>query len=118
MLTEYFESRVHRGVLDYLLQKQLFETAKVLAKETNLEVFSDIELFQEVYEILNKFKSLSEQVAISREGSSSKHQDSMACKKSMNDCIETALSWCNTYKTKLQGMDSQLEFHLRIMGYI
>ena len=36
----------------------------------------------------------------------------------MNDCLESTLTWCNTYKTKLQGLDSQLEFYLRIMEFI
>jgi len=55
VLTEYFESRVHRGVLDYLLQNQLFQSASTFAKEARLEVFSDLQLFKEVHSILNKF---------------------------------------------------------------
>lgn len=55
-LTEYFESRLHRSILDYLLQKELFDTAGVFAKELNIQAFSDIDLFKEVFEIINKFK--------------------------------------------------------------
>ena len=59
VLKEYFESRVSRSILDYMLINQQFDSARVLAKEANLEVFSDIELFQEIYQILEKLKGIS-----------------------------------------------------------
>lgn len=111
VLTSYFESRVHRAVLDYLLQNELFESAKTLAAEAKLEIFNDIEIFQEVFSILNKFKAVTQL-------KDRRAEDSEAVKKTVADCIETSLQWCNTYKTKLQSMGSQLEFHLRLMQFI
>ena len=59
VLTNYFESRVHRSILDYLLQKELFDTADTLAKELHLQAFSDIHTFKEVFEVINKLKAVS-----------------------------------------------------------
>jgi hypothetical protein len=55
-LTNYFESRVHRSILDYLLQKELFDTAQAMSTELGMQSFSDIEVYREVFGIINKLK--------------------------------------------------------------
>lgn len=38
--------------------------------------------------------------------------------KQIEDALDQALNWCNTYKTKLMKSGSQLEFNLRLLQFV
>jgi len=45
-------------ILDYFLQNQNFESAQKFSNDTNISVFSDIEIFLETNRIYQKLKAL------------------------------------------------------------
>lgn len=83
-MKDYFNKRLSRILIDYLLRESYFESAKKFIEESGLRViflinkglqdFVDLEVFEETSRILSKLKQ--------------------------RDCQE-ALNWCNTHKTKL-----------------
>ena len=99
VLQQYFETRLNRVILDYMLQNNHFEAANCFSKQNRIQVFSDIHIFQETHQILQKLKQLGP-------GATPLETD---------NALECALSWCNTYKTKLQKSGSALEFNLRML---
>lgn len=54
VLQGYFETKLNRVILDYFLQNQMFNTSRVFSRETCIEVFSNIDIFIETYEIIEK----------------------------------------------------------------
>lgn len=85
VLQQYFETRLNRAIVDYMLRHDHFLAAKSFSKESGISVFSDIHIFLETNNILKKLKQL---------GSGSTPLE-------MDNALESALTWCNTYKTKL-----------------
>jgi hypothetical protein len=113
VLQGYFETRLNRVILDYFLHSNMYETAKTFSRETNIEAFSNIDIFVETNQVLEKLD-----VVIQEESKRfDAHSDSQEIKQNTmrNQAIEAALAWCNTYKTKLQNSGSQLEFYLKIL---
>ena len=99
ILQGYFETRLNRVILDYFLHNNMFESAKTFSNQTNIEAFSNLDIFIETNQVLEKLD-----VVIQEE---SKHcinySDSHEIKLNgfRNQAIDAALTWCNTYKTKL-----------------
>ena len=116
VLQGYFETRLNRVILDYFLHNNMYDTAKTFSGETGIEAFSNIEIFIETNQVLEKLD-----VVIHEE---SKHFGDFSTAQEIkqdalrNQAIDAALAWCNTYKTKLQNSGSQLEFHLKIQQII
>ena len=75
----------------------MFNTSRVFSQETCIEVFSNIDIFIETYEIIEKLD-----VVITEEGNHFDNEASdIKANKLKNTAIDIALGWCNTYKTKL-----------------
>ena len=97
VLQGYFETKLNRVILDYFLQNQMFNTSRVFSQETCIEVFSNIDIFIETYEIIEKLD-----IVITEEGNHFDNEASdIKANKLKNTAIDIALGWCNTYKTKL-----------------
>lgn len=95
VVKEYFETKLTRVILDYFLQNSYFETARIFANESSIEVFSDIEMFIETQDIMSKLKI-----------GHAESQKPVPNSKTLHECIDAALSWCSVYKTKLANSDS------------
>ena len=54
VLQGYFESRLNRVILDYFLHNKMFETATTFCGQTNLEAFSNIDIFIETNQVIDK----------------------------------------------------------------
>ena len=50
---DYFEMRVYRLIVDYMLREQHYEAAKSLIEELDMHEFSDLEVFLESSEIID-----------------------------------------------------------------
>lgn len=59
VLQEYFETKLNRAIVDYMLQNQHFESASKFVKDTSIEPFSNIHIYIQTNSILQNLKSLS-----------------------------------------------------------
>ena len=54
ILQGYFETRLNRVILDYFLHNNMFESAKTFSDQTNIDAFSNIDIFIETNQVLEK----------------------------------------------------------------
>lgn len=100
VLQGYFETRLNRVILDYFLHSNMYETAKTFSRETSIEEFSNIDIFIETNQVLEKLDVVIEEESKHVEaGGADSHQ--IKLNQLRNHAIDAALAWCNTYKTKL-----------------
>jgi len=74
-----------------MLHQQLYDVARLFAKETNSELFSDISLYLETNKIVDKLK-------VATEASTEINPENSGI---VSEGLDLCLAWCNTYKTKL-----------------
>lgn len=66
-MRDYFNKRLNRIIIDYLLRENYFESSKIFIEETGLKVnyqenliifqdFADVEVFEETSKIIKKLK--------------------------------------------------------------
>ncbi|KAM0820619.1 putative CTLH/CRA C-terminal to lish motif domain-containing protein [Seiridium cardinale] len=86
-------TRLERMLVDYLLRQGYGESARLLAKDRDIEELVDVETFEQMARISQSLRSGS---------------------------VTEALAWCTAGDTKkeLRKMDSNLEFMLRYQQYI
>ncbi|ORX98890.1 hypothetical protein K493DRAFT_329233 [Basidiobolus meristosporus CBS 931.73] len=89
--TRWSRVRLDRVLVDFMLRSGFSETAKALAKDTNIEELVDTELFIQ-----------------------SKKIEEALQKHSCTECLH----WCSENKTSLRKMKSTLEFNLRLQEFI
>jgi len=87
----WFKIRLDRIMVDYLLREGHYNTAIMLAKDSNIMDLVDVDIFL----------------------ASKRVVDSLSRK----DCKD-ALKWCADNRSKLKKIDSTLEFNLRIQEFI
>ena len=56
IMRDYFQKRLNRIIIDYLLRENYFDSAKMFIKETELKDFADVEVFEETSKIIKKLK--------------------------------------------------------------
>ena len=84
-------NRLNRMLVDYLLRNGYYDTAAVMARNSNVENVVDIDLFI---------------VAKNVEGS--------LLKKDLSTCLQ----WCHANKSKLKKLQSTLELNVRIQEFV
>ena len=80
----FFKTKLDRIILDYMLRQGYFESARLFARISNINHFSDLPVFQEIQSIKIQL------------------EEERKCDK--------ALVWCTNNRTKLSKMNSQIEF--------
>ena len=57
-LQEYFETRLNRIIVDYMLQNQHFESASRFVHDSKIEPFSNVHIYLQTNQILQSLKGL------------------------------------------------------------
>ncbi|KAJ3742729.1 CTLH/CRA C-terminal to lish motif domain-containing protein [Lentinula detonsa] len=89
--TKWADQRLDRWLVDWCLRHGKEKTARRIAREKDIEVLVDLDLFSDIRRI---------------EGALSEHS-----------CTE-ALAWCSENKASLRKVKNTLEFELRLQEYI
>lgn len=55
---EYFETRLTRSIIEWMAQHQHFESARLLSKQSKMAPYSDLHLFMETDEVLQKLRMM------------------------------------------------------------
>jgi len=85
------KTRLNRYIVDYMLRNNYIESAKILAKNSNIEDYVDIDLFMQANIIEDALRN--------------------------HSCTE-CLHWCNEHRSNLKKIKSNLEFKLRLQEYV
>jgi len=85
------KTRLDRYIVDYMLRNSYIESAKLLAKNSDIEDYVDIDLFMQANVIEESLKN--------------------------HSCTE-CLQWCTEHRSNLKKIKSNLEFKLRFQEYI
>eukprot|EP01117_Protostelium_nocturnum_P018610 TRINITY_DN7822_c0_g1_i2.p1 TRINITY_DN7822_c0_g1~~TRINITY_DN7822_c0_g1_i2.p1 ORF type:complete len:387 (-),score=116.72 TRINITY_DN7822_c0_g1_i2:87-1247(-) len=88
---EWHKIRMDRILIDYLLRNEYYDTAELLAKESNISELVDIDVFKNAQKISDNLNQ--------------------------RECKE-ALKWCSENRSKLRKNNSNLEFSLRMQEFI
>eukprot|EP00744_Colponema_vietnamica_P000494 GILI01000899.1.p1 GENE.GILI01000899.1~~GILI01000899.1.p1 ORF type:complete len:391 (+),score=51.22 GILI01000899.1:113-1285(+) len=83
--------RMDRLAVDFLLREGLFASASAIASSSNISDFCDIEIFQSANHVVNGLRSHS---------------------------LNEAYKWCTEHKSRLQKLESPLEFQLKLQEFI
>jgi macrophage erythroblast attacher len=87
----WYKIRLDRIMVDYLLREGFYNTAIMLAKDSNITELVDIDIFLAAKKVVDTL--------------------------SKGDCKE-ALKWCVDNRSKLKKINSKLEFKLRLQEFI
>ena len=90
-LKEFEGARVNRMLVDHLLRMGHFDAAVSLSKESGVSKLVDIDLFSETQEIERELR---------------------------NHNTEPCLAWCQSNKSKLRKLNSNLEYNLRLQQFV
>jgi macrophage erythroblast attacher len=55
--TEYFEKRLWRLIIEYMLREGFIDSSRILIEELNLQEFTDLEVFTEMLEITESLRN-------------------------------------------------------------
>ena len=77
----------------------MFESAKTFSSQTHIEAFSNIDIFIETNQVLEKLDVVIQEETKHFSSYSDSHEIKLNALR--NQAIDSALTWCNTYKTKL-----------------
>lgn len=86
----YFERKLNRVVLEYLLHARNFKSAEALTNEAGLAGFSDASCYLEMAQILASIQEV-----IDLETLNYTMADEIKANIQKNKALESALAWCN-----------------------
>jgi macrophage erythroblast attacher len=92
VVKEYFEKRLNRLLLEYMQRSGYYKSAELFTELNDLQAFSDDYVYTESASIVRDLEQ--------------------------NHSCASALAWCNTNKTKLAKIGSQMEFKLRVQEFL
>lgn len=98
-LMRYFETKLNRMLLDYMLHANLFQAAEMFTKETGLQAFSDQSCYLEMASVLNALN----QVIANEDRNDYTLNDEPESNELKSKALATALNWCTTYRSRLTG---------------
>ena len=90
-LREFEKARVNRMLVDHLLRMGHFEAAVSLSKEAGVSHLVDIDLFSETREVERELR---------------------------NHNPDPCLAWCQSNRSKLRKLNSNLEYNLRLQQFV
>lgn len=90
--TQFFQNKLDRAILDYLIREGFYETAKLFAETKDITFFSDLPVFVQIRKIVKQLES-------------------------EHNCA-AALEWCRTNRTRLAKKGSSLEFLLKLQEFM
>ncbi|XP_055800506.1 protein MAEA homolog [Solanum dulcamara] len=90
-LSDWYNTRLKRILVDYMLRLSYYNTAVKLAESSNIQVLVDIDVFHEAKKVIDALQ---------------------------NKEVTPALAWCADNKSRLKKSKSKFEFQLRLQEFI
>jgi pyruvate dehydrogenase complex dehydrogenase (E1) component len=92
----------------------MFDTAKTFGEQTHIEAFSNLDIFIETNQVIEQLDHVIQEEGKHCNNYLMNNPQEIKLNTLRSQAIDSALNWCNTYKTKLQNSGSQLEFYLKL----